>query len=186
MWRRPGTDILRDMDRLPRWAKVAYAARCARIVFPLFIEHWPDALTKRTEAVLLAIQLAERSAAEGKSFGELNPAIADAVVTAGAAIMPFMGFKSDEPEPIDRTSGFIVSFVANSAASAVKAAQATKAEVTQNAIESYGFARDAAMGASAELSLREFQANFIKLGKFARGGIRRSPTLFPPTFFESR
>ena len=44
---------------LPRWARVAFAARCARHVFPLLAQHWPEIPSTRSDAVRSAIDLAE-------------------------------------------------------------------------------------------------------------------------------
>ncbi|MEM9065772.1 MAG: hypothetical protein AAGB51_09820, partial [Planctomycetota bacterium] len=55
-----------ELRTLPRWALVAYAARCARRVQPLFKASWPDAPAEHVEAVDKAITLAERSAAAAR------------------------------------------------------------------------------------------------------------------------
>src|SRR5437868_5117560 len=44
-----------EIGELPRWAQIAFAARCARRVLPLFVRNWPDApreyLTRLARAV---------------------------------------------------------------------------------------------------------------------------------------
>lgn len=52
-----------DIAKLPRWARVAFAARCARRALPLFVKHWPDAPKKHVNAVTRAVEVAEQSAA---------------------------------------------------------------------------------------------------------------------------
>jgi len=39
-----------ELGNLPRWARVAFAARCAARVQPLFLEYWPDAPREHVEA----------------------------------------------------------------------------------------------------------------------------------------
>ena len=58
----PTTDELRH---LPRRARAAYAARCARRVQPLFGNHLPEVDSKQVEAVEHAIRCAEEYAAGG-------------------------------------------------------------------------------------------------------------------------
>jgi hypothetical protein len=71
-----------EIEKLPRFAAVAFAARCARRVQPLFIAGWPDAPRQHIDAVDRAITVAERSAA-GAPGGAY--AAAAAAATAGAA-----------------------------------------------------------------------------------------------------
>lgn len=54
-----------DIARLPRWARVAFAARCARRVLPLFGHKWPDLPARYRAPVVRAVELGERSAARG-------------------------------------------------------------------------------------------------------------------------
>lgn len=52
-----------EIQQLPRWARVAFAARCARRVLPLFDMGWPNAHAGQAEALDSAITLGEQSAA---------------------------------------------------------------------------------------------------------------------------
>ena len=77
-----------EVAALPRWARVAFAARCARRVLPLFRTAWPDAPREYAEAVKRAIEVAERSAASasvGHGATEVARA-ADVVADAADAI----------------------------------------------------------------------------------------------------
>ena len=51
-----------EIARLPRWARVAFAARCARRVLPLFARHWPEAPEEHVRAVVSAVEFAEDAA----------------------------------------------------------------------------------------------------------------------------
>lgn len=58
----PGIPTAGEIRQLPRWAQVAFAARCARWVMPIF-EAWPSAKKEDVAAVKGAIMYAERAAA---------------------------------------------------------------------------------------------------------------------------
>lgn len=53
-----------DLDVLPRWAIVAYAARCASRVVPILAKAWPEANQAYQDVILAAVRLAESSAAK--------------------------------------------------------------------------------------------------------------------------
>ena len=73
-----------DIAKLPRWAKVAFAARCARRVQPLFQRCWPEALAEHLQAIDRALELVEKSAAH--SVNRYVRAAAAAYARADAAI----------------------------------------------------------------------------------------------------
>jgi hypothetical protein len=81
-----------DLLKLPRWACVAFAARCARRVQPFFAA-WKSATQKQVDAVHRAITLAEASARVGRAEASLSDAraatraanAADAVAACDAA-----------------------------------------------------------------------------------------------------
>lgn len=66
-----------ELRIVPRWARMAFAARCARRVQPIFMHDWPDAPEEHVKAVDTAITLSERRPAAGSNF-------VDSVVVAGA------------------------------------------------------------------------------------------------------
>lgn len=68
--KKPGLDPNRrlmpvavDIKPLPRWARVAFAARCSRRVLPLFRHFWPSAPVDRVRAIATAVEFAEQAAA---------------------------------------------------------------------------------------------------------------------------
>lgn len=65
-----------EILQLPRWAQVAFAARCARRVEPLFLNNWPDAPLKHVEAVSHAVAAVEQFA------GQLNGIFDDRIMKA--------------------------------------------------------------------------------------------------------
>jgi hypothetical protein len=51
-----------ELSQLPRWAGVAFAARCARRVVPLIPQHWSDVPREDLKTLLQAIRSVEQSA----------------------------------------------------------------------------------------------------------------------------
>lgn len=74
----------REIASLSRWKRVAFAARCARSVQPLFVRYWPDAPANFVADIEAAIQVAESSAAAGRAPANTG-AIAMAAIGAGRA-----------------------------------------------------------------------------------------------------
>jgi hypothetical protein len=108
--------IANDMASLPHWARVAFAARCARQALPLFQRFWPHATPARQASLQTAIRLSEQSAADGRAAEGLNDAVIAAVVTAGAALVPVYGMPDEEPCPADKNACHVASFAAKVAA----------------------------------------------------------------------
>jgi hypothetical protein len=76
-----------EIGHLPRWARVAFAARCARTVLPLFEFQLPQSSPENFEALSHAVELAETSSIDIDgmvSRSRLNDAENDAVVIAGS------------------------------------------------------------------------------------------------------
>jgi hypothetical protein len=91
----------KGIAELPQWARVAFAARCARRVLPLFKHFWKDAPQKHVVAVTRAVELAERSAAEAKynDPGRANFASADTEAAYAASLLPTQATQSPQPPP---------------------------------------------------------------------------------------
>jgi hypothetical protein len=75
----------RAVRELPRWARVAFAARCARRIRPL-LEEWSDLTEERLRAVEAAIEVAERAAARAAEDPEAIARAVAAEVVAGAIV----------------------------------------------------------------------------------------------------
>lgn len=184
--RDPNPEVEIDVASLPHWARVAFAARCARRVYPLFSECWPRAIPRRSNAILNAIQLAERSSAEGRAVEGLESAIAETVVTAGAALRSLYGFASDEPAPNSADSATIASFVSHVAGKAATAARSAPDDSTMPAMEAHSFAQDAATSASAISCLIDIEHDFAKLHRAAVRGKWTDQDVVPPTVFDAQ
>ncbi|HEV3385202.1 MAG TPA: hypothetical protein VG097_10310 [Gemmata sp.] len=77
-WSHPTRQIMTlptedELVRLPRWARVAFAARCARRVLPLFPFRWPDAPTNYVATLTWAVEVGERSAANAGAVDDWAP-----------------------------------------------------------------------------------------------------------------
>jgi hypothetical protein len=205
--RKKGKEQPRQLDpvavgisKLPHWARVAFAAHCARAVFPFFNKLWPNALPHRRVSVQTAIDLAERAAVVGRSARNLKDAVLKARISAGGALaVLFGGYPSDhhEPGPPDGNAGVAASNVAGVAASnvagvAVNAAEAARypaARSAEFALHAYALAREIAWEMDPDLVGR-MAADFQLLRRAARRGrwtnrTPVAPSVFTPTARES-
>ena len=155
-----------DLGRLRHWSRVAFAARCARRVQPLFEEAWPDADARRKEAIETAISLAEQSAARGRPCEGLEQAEIEALMVAGRAQIPHLysvPIKDSEPSPLDQDAAVVASMSAKAAEKAVQAAAAAPSESATPAREAYYFALDA-IRTAGRLALEEvLEADFVAI-----------------------
>lgn len=127
-----------DVMNLPRWARVAFAARCARRVRPLFTASRSDVSSEDVLAVDRALELAESSARLGRS-ADVH-AHADAVVGISHAAA-----HSDAAKPASYASyaAYDVFYNATNAAyAAATAADAVRAAARAIAIHAMWFDLD--------------------------------------------
>jgi hypothetical protein len=146
-----------EIRQLPRWARVAFAARCARRALPLFQKHWPDAPEEHVTAVRRAVEVAEHSAADAHGA-------ADASKIAAAAI---------------RVSA-IATRVNATAAAAARSARMTSRTRTGSIARSVSTAA-AACGASAIPLMR---TDFERVLAQSRRQRWNNKTPVPPTVFD--
>lgn len=134
-----------DLGILPHWARIAFAARCARSVLPVFDLNWPDAPEERRQSVVNAIAVAEDSAANGRPNNGLKDTVLRATITAGAALHTLYGFPGDDDEvaPPDGNMATMASLAAKAAEKAAEAAQASPNQSERFALEAFSFAQDA-------------------------------------------
>jgi hypothetical protein len=115
---------------------------------PLFQDTWPSATVRRRQSLVVATDLAEKSAAEAAAPEGLHDAIIEAVMTAGAALFPVYGLPCEEPVPPNAGACEIAAFAAKTAEWAAKAAGETPAKSAEAALEAFGFTRQVAEAAS--------------------------------------
>jgi hypothetical protein len=167
--RREAPKRVATINDLPHWARVAFAARCARLVLPLWFRHWPESADEHIEAVRIAIELAEQSAAEGRPVDGLDQARMHAVMAAGAALLgDFKGINARPPE--NALSGTIASFVAKAAEHAAKSAATEAKDSTLAAMEAWSFATQAAGSADEPEIMQELKDDFTRLFRVAKRG----------------
>lgn len=162
------------LERLPHWARVAFAARCGRACLPLFRSAWPAA-EDRLATLLAAVGLAERAAAAGADVAGARAAAVEACMVAGAALMP----TTPDP-PADRT---VASLAAKPAEFAARAAGDGPPGSTGWAAEGYGFAVQAAAEAGMPRIVRGLDADFRRLARAAAAGNWTDGTSVPTDVF---
>lgn len=171
------------IDNLPHWARVAYAAHCARTVLPLVARHWPEMSEEYRGYILTAIELAEWSAAEGRPADGLKQAQMHATMAAGAALIAGSAFEDDkeprETPPANLLDGSIVSFVAKVAENAVKAAASNPDESLSAASSAWSFALQAAGSAEDEDYPERLQDDLERLCRVSERGRWTDRTRIP-------
>jgi hypothetical protein len=173
-----------DIETLPHWARVAFAARCGRIVLPLFERYWGDADAKYLGNLETAIGLAEQSAAEARAAPGVEESGTNAIKSAGAALARVYGFQGSQTNPADEHASTVASFVAKVAEWAAKSAQGPEDESARAALEAYTFARDAAHAAEEGRMIEGLQRDFDSLYRVAKHGKWADTTPVPPTVFD--
>jgi hypothetical protein len=138
-----------ELRKLPRWARVAYAARCALRVLPLFEAAWPEALERDRNAVEWAIIAAARAARAARADGD-EAFFAGAAAEAREAAHLAAGLDS---------RAYYAADAARAAADAARAADAAHAAIAAHAVTNAYAAARAAAGADVETS-RAMQADY--------------------------
>lgn len=138
---RPRTAV----GQLPHWARVMFAARCARQVEPLFDVNWPSAAPQRRDSLNRVITLAENSAAEGRPADGLAAALGDLIETGGTAMFAIYGHPKQLKEvcPPDGNMASLVTVVVRAAQYAGEAALADPESSEGLALEAYSHATEA-------------------------------------------
>jgi hypothetical protein len=156
-------DLLVD---LPHWARVAFAARCARHVSLLLATSWSEATASRRQAFDQAVGLAESSAISARAEAALEQASIKAAQAAGAALRALYGFTSGEPLPGSGGAATTAAGVLRAAEQAAEAARAVPAASIDKALAAYRFAREAASGSPHARAF--FEAMEEDLGRLRR------------------
>lgn len=148
---------------LPHWARVAFAAHCARLVFPLLSKYWPRIPMERAARIRFAIDSAANSAAQATPQADLNFLVVEMMAMAGAALVGAVGIS-----PPDERSATFASFIAKVAEKAVDAARCAPAKSETPTREAFDFAEQAA-SESPELA-RQIKKHQRMLRKAATRG----------------
>lgn len=173
-----------EPEALPHWARVAFAARCARRVQYLLRRHWPDVKQVRIDAVERAIDLAERSAAHAGAMEGLKDAIPNAVIAAGAALRQMYGMPDPtEPSPSNESDAVIASLLAKVAENAAEAAKTPEQDSVKFARAAFAFAQKVAVDAGDAFIAKDMRRDFAILRRVARVKGWTDQTPVPPSFF---
>jgi hypothetical protein len=164
------------LAKLPHWARVAFAVRCAREVAPLVVMHWPSMPTKYREGVRAAVELAGQSAAAGRAVAGLQQAVIQAVMAAGAASMG----QAAPSGPVNLLVGGLASMVAKAAENAAEAARVNPGESVLPAMEAHDYAARAAVASEAPGLAEEMREDFEYLVQLATRERWTNRTPVPP------
>ncbi|MBX3322800.1 MAG: hypothetical protein KF757_07395 [Phycisphaeraceae bacterium] len=181
-----------ELATLPRWACVAFAARCARRVQPLYKHFWPDAPAKHVEALDKVITLAQASAADPASTSEAELRAVHAAAHAAAATYSAHAHAADAAASDAAAAHAVAAYsaadaaaraavAAYSAAVAVYAA-ATRAAAAADAAHSAAHSADTAPYVFAHAS-RAIRRDYEQLKAAAKAEQWSDDTPVPPAFF---
>jgi hypothetical protein len=163
------------IGELPQWAQVAFHARCARQVFPLWDEAWPDAPGEYRDAIEQTIVLAELCAAEGKPVGDLKTAAAHPARIAAAALAAHEGRETAEAPPARPQRAALIAAAAGSAVEHVTG---------QDDTGSYLIAKLVTEEADRDDLLEDIHDDFERVRKLARDCGWTDKTPVPPEVFD--
>lgn len=159
-----------EIKRLPKRARIAFAAHCVRRVQDLFAYHWPDAPEKYVESINRGISLVE---AYGMSWSYHN--------SRSTIFSPIFAISMEMAEVADcaaMADAFPAAFVADAATCALDAVDATEFPVfstvsdVQNVADAAGFAVRAAKcvddAPSTAMNIRQDFENLLQIAKEQR------------------
>ena len=159
---RPETlPTLAEILQLPRWARVAFAARCARRVLPQFNANWPDAPPEYAQAVESAVSIAESSA---------RNATVDLV--SGPMRAAYAAARDADTYHLARSAAYTAAIAANTAGAAFFGA--TPADAAEEAAA-------AAVEAGASASQIRADYNLLRYYSWQHGWTDETPV--PPEVF---
>lgn len=191
--RRESVPTEKDLESLPRWAKVAFAARCARRVQPLFQSYWPGAPKEHTKTIERAISDAEGSARVGRATISTLEAARSARDVADAAFA-HVGAYFNLGDAVLVSAAYAAAATAASAATAATT-DIVDAGVNVAVVDTAKAAVAAVKGASADLSSVSADAardtvmtamwhDVNRLQALAEAGAWTNETPVPASFFD--
>lgn len=156
-----------EIDALPRLARSAFTARCARRVQPLFKFDWPDSPEYVATGVDDAITLTERFAANPNSVAQNSLAVAESAASNAADVS------------LRLHSASVASAVADAAAHAIFPIAYNEATTTFHAYESAVVAARAAAGRATSA----IRSDFDLIAHISKSENWTDNTPVPPEFF---
>ncbi len=161
-----------NLQNLPRWAAVAFAARCVRRLQPLFTDLWPNASRQQIDTIDRAISVTEKAAAMATEVPEFT---GDDLIA---------GFASEVEHAATAAHAYISGVIAHAAEEAVRAAITHReAAATASNLAAFAIANPAiapAVTLKAQLAMRR---DLELLFDAARRERWTDATPVAPTFF---
>jgi hypothetical protein len=176
-----------DLEALPHWARVVFAARCARAVLPHMRRAWPNISTEHLRALEAAIALTEEASTAGKGQGQeqLLDAAIGSMGVAGLALMPSYGFESEEPVPSGNDNCLISSFAAKIVEWSARAAHEGPETSANALLEAWSYVGEiAGLTNDCDHLTTNLQRELSQLGRVAARGRWTDETPVPPSVFE--
>ena len=170
-----------DIAKLPRWARVAFAARCARRAFPFFAKHWPAVPAGHLKAVEAAIDVAEHAADADAARDAAHAAFAAARAAADAADAHAAHAADAAAHAADATYAARKQSLAD-ARTPLRFDSAS--HVAYATARAHAAARAAAEADARKQSVGAIVADFELLSLLAAKGRWTDDTPVPPTVFE--
>jgi predicted ATPase len=167
-----------EMAKLPGWARVAFAARCARRVQRLLAEVSPTAPSGELSVIERLIAQTEQSATAGRRLEDTNQA---ETLASGWENSQVAATKTLATGPHPETlSNLLRSAVGKAAVSAARSAVDVNAH---GAYEAYGYATQAAFAVSSQTILELMRRDFVHLETMAKKESWTDQTAVAPTAF---
>jgi hypothetical protein len=178
-----------NMKQLPHWARIAFAARRARKVLPLFDEYWPGVLESTRRDLEEIVQYAEQAAAKAKAGTETSEFADKGCDIAGGAILGYWAPQipwdpEDGPMPPNQHAANIACNVAKTAEFAVRASGHPSPCPPSVADGGYGYFLGVVNAANRRDLLDEFVEEFNSLVRVAKKGKWNHATPVPPEVFD--
>jgi hypothetical protein len=161
---------------LPYWARVAFFARCARHVLPLWEESWPAAPPEYRAVIEQAIVLSETSAAEAKHAGDLKTAGVHTAKIPVAALAAQEGRETPDVPP---------AFPQRAALIAAAAGNVLDYIIGVDETGSYTFAKAVTEDAELDDLLNDIHEDFQRIEQLARECEWTDKSPIPPEVFDA-
>lgn len=165
-----------ELAALPRWARVAFVARCARRVLALFKPNWPESTEADYRTIRVAIQIAEQAAATTIVRTEARVAMLNAAE---------VGHKASEvvfPSEASLHVAYAAS-VAAAVAAEVGGVRLPGDEPTEPMTLALVFARDALLERGQHHQFGIIRRDFDHLARLAKAQHWADDTPVPPSVF---
>ncbi len=153
-----------NLKKLSHWGRVAFAAKCARRVQPIFVEAWPESSAARRESLEIAIHLSERSVIEQRPIDGLKAAALAAGITAGSMLAPHLYpghvFENHEVVPATLEAAELASLSVKPAQMAAEVASSDPENSLAVAIEAFDFTVNAIRDSNRQGILEQIEDDF--------------------------